>query len=143
MKYLVNVETAVFRAGQYLLVERADDEEHAAGALAMVGGTVESTDVDDALERTLDRELREEVDVSATDHRYVLSNTFVSDTDVPVVNTVFLSRHDSGEPRVAEPEEVASVGWYTLDDARDNPDLPPWTEQHLLAVDGSRRELGW
>lgn len=143
MEYLVNVETAVYRDGRYLLVERADDEEHAAGALAMVGGTVESTDADDALERTLDRELREEVDVSATEHTYVLSNTFVSDTDAPVVNTVFLSRHADGEPRVAEPEEVASVGWYALDGALAHDAMPPWTAEHPQAVDERRRTLGW
>lgn len=143
MEYVVNVETAVYRDGDYLLVERADDEEHAAGALAMVGGTVESTDAERALERTLDWELREEVDVVATDHTYVHSNTFVADNDRPVVNTVFVSRHADGEPRVADPEEVASVGWYTLDDACDHPDLPPWTERHLLAVAETRRQLGW
>ena len=143
MQYAVNVETAVHRDGRYLLVERSADEDHAAGTLALVGGTVESTDAADALERTLDRELREEVDVAATDHRYVLSGTFVADDDVPVVNTVFVSRYDRGTPRVAEPEEVASVGWYTVDEALNHPALQSWTEEHLEAVDEMRRELGW
>ena len=62
---------------------------------------------------------------------------------VPVVNAVFVSRYDGGTPRVAEPEEVVSVGWYSIEEALDHPALQPWTERHLRAVDERRETLGW
>ena len=50
--YFVNVEGAVVRDGEYLLVERAAAEEHAAGLLGFPGGKVETVSgVDGPIER--------------------------------------------------------------------------------------------
>ena len=38
--YVVNVEGAVVRDSEYLLIERAADEEHAAALLGFLGGKV-------------------------------------------------------------------------------------------------------
>lgn len=36
--FVINVEGAVLRKGKWLLIERSDEEEHAGGLLAFVGG---------------------------------------------------------------------------------------------------------
>lgn len=82
-RYAVNVEAAIYRDDEYLLIQRGDTEEHAAGTLALVGGTVEATESEEILERTLRREVREEVDVTIADPQYVQSNAFVADEGRP------------------------------------------------------------
>jgi 8-oxo-dGTP diphosphatase len=135
---LVNVETAVYRGDEYLLVRRADEEEHASGTMALVGGTVERRTGADVLERTVEREVREEVGVEVTDHSYVRNNAFVTDEGTPCVNLTYRSRYAAGEPRVREPDEVASVDWYTLAAALEDPSTPAWTEAALWALEADR-----
>jgi len=63
-EYVVNVEGATYRDGEYLLARRSDAEDHAAGAWSLIGRRVEGIpDGDDVLLATLAREIREEVGV--------------------------------------------------------------------------------
>ncbi|WP_440992171.1 NUDIX domain-containing protein [Haloarchaeobius baliensis] len=143
-RHVVNVETAVYRDGEYLLVERAADEDHASGQLALVGGRVEPTvQGTGAFEDTARREIREEVDVGVTDLTYVQSNAFTTDTGTDCLNVVFLARHDEGEPTVAEPEEVAAVHWLAPDDVEPHPDCPEWTAAFVALAEERRQSLGW
>ncbi|WP_049898580.1 NUDIX domain-containing protein [Halococcus agarilyticus] len=142
-RYAVNVEAAIHRDGEYLFIERATTEDHAAGALALVGGTVEAIDTGDVLESALRREVREEVDIGITDPRYVQSNAFTTDDGTPCVNVVFLCRHDEGEARIAAPEEVAAVEWLSVGAALDRPALSPWTAEFLTMADERRAALDW
>lgn len=141
--YAVNVEGAVYRDGEYLLIRRSDAEDHAAGEWGMVGGTVEGhPEAEDALFATLRREAREEVGVEIADPRYVTSGTFVDDGGTPVVNVVCLCAHESGIPTVREPEEVGAVAWIPVADLFDR-ELPPYTESNLRDIEARRRRLGW
>lgn len=75
--HVVNVEGAVVRDGEHLLVERAADEAHAGGLLAFPGGKVEPPpDGDASIEATVRRELSEEVGVEVGTVEYVHSRTF-------------------------------------------------------------------
>lgn len=130
--FVVNVEAAIRRDGEFLVTERAADEDHAAGALSLVGGKVEGVTDDDAvLEGTVRREIREEVGVAVTDLQYVTSSAFVSDNGNQVVNVVFTCRHDAGEPTVNEPDEVASLDWLSIDEILDHPDVPEFTREYF------------
>lgn len=142
-RYAVNAEAAIYRDGEYLLVERAAAEDHAAGALALVGGTVEASETGDVLEDTLRREVREEVAIAITDPQYVQSNAFTADDGTPCVNVVFLCRHDDGEARIAALDEVAAVEWLSIDAALDRPALSPWTAEFIAMADERRAALGW
>jgi 8-oxo-dGTP diphosphatase len=143
-RYLVNVEAAIYRDGEYLLVERAADEAHASGQLALVGGKVEGTAHDTgAFESTVHREVREEVGVGVTDLTYVQSNAFVADTDAECLNVVFLARHDEGEPTVAAPAEVAATHWLAPADVETHPDCPEWTAAFVALAEERRQSLGW
>lgn len=143
-RFVVNVETAVHRDGRYLLAERAATEDHAAGALSLVGGTVErEAGGEGVLAATARRELREEVGVTVAETAYVTSGQFVADGGAPVVNVVLLGRHESGEGEVREPEEVASVGWFTPEAVADHDHVPPFTRRYVAAAEERRRALGW
>jgi len=78
---VVNVDAAVVRGDDYLVIERGSAEDHAAGTLAFPGGKVEPGADGDALRETARREVREEVGVETGAVEYVTSNTFTADED--------------------------------------------------------------
>src|SRR5690625_7862961 len=90
--FIVNVEAAIFKDDYWLIIERSKEEEHAAGLLSLVGGKVEKEgNTSDILERTIKREIFEEVDVTVKDYiTYVHSKSIVSDTGGKDVDMVFL-----------------------------------------------------
>jgi len=123
-RYVVNVDCAVRRGDEYLFVERAASEEHAAGQLAFPGGKLEApATAEDAVAATARREVREETGVEVSSVSYVTSGTFVSDTGDEVLNVVTCGEHADGEAHPREPDEIAAVDWLTADElgARDPP----------------------
>jgi 8-oxo-dGTP diphosphatase len=134
--YIVNVEAAVIRDGEYLVVERAADEEHAAGLLAFPGGKVEQLPGnEDTIEETARREVAEETGVEVGDVAYVRSRTFAIDPETPVVNIVTRCEYAGGEAMAREPEEVAAVHWLSADEIRKHPDAPPHLESDIEAME--------
>lgn len=138
--YVVNVEAAIYNSGEYLITERAAAEEHAAGMWSLVGGTVEESDEDEnVLERTVRREIREEVGITVSQELdYIESRTFVTDTGDRVVNVVFLCQHDGGTAHINEPDEIASIQWLTAEEIAVHPDIPPWTQQSIVYAETER-----
>lgn len=137
--YVVNVEAAVVRDGEYLLVERAADEEHAAGLLAFPGGKVEQPPGgEDTIEATARRELDEEVGVRVGTVESVASRTFAADDGTPCLNVVTLCAYRGGEPRVREPEEVAAVHWLTPAGIRAHDDAPPYLDADVGRIEAVR-----
>lgn len=142
--FVVNAEAAIYRDGSYLLAERTASEDHAAGQLSLVGGTVEAdAPGSDTLEATVRREVREEVGLAVGAVEYVTISHFETDDGTQCLNTVFLARSESGTATTREPGEVASVEWVPVDDIADNPDIPPFTRHYLEAVNERRNGLGW
>lgn len=140
---VVNVEAAVFRDGEVLLAERAASEDHAPGERALVGGKLEpDADPERPLEATVEREVREEVGVEIADPRYVCSSAFETDAGAPCVNVVFRARHASGEPRVREPDELASLEWVDPEFVLETEGMPPWTAEYVERAEADRRECG-
>ena len=133
MTFIVNVEAAVVRDRQYLLIVRGANEAHAPGMLSLPGGKVEQDGADVAvLEATLRRELREEVGVEVDDDLiYVDSTAFVADDGQPVINVVFLCRHRAGDARPIAPDEVAQVVWMTAAEVLADPRTPPWARRSV------------
>jgi 8-oxo-dGTP diphosphatase len=111
---IVNVEGAIYKNEKWMLIKRSEKEEHAGGLLSLVGGKVENEgNSSDILERTLKREIFEEVGIEVSNLRYVNSSSFVSDSGLNVVDIVFLCDHESGEPYAKSPDEVDGVIWMT------------------------------
>ncbi|WP_396610600.1 NUDIX domain-containing protein [Haloferax sp. S1W] len=136
--YVVNVEGAVVRDGTYLLIERSEAEEHAAGMLAFPGGKVEQSPGETApIEATAQRELDEEVGVEVGAVEYVLSRTFEA-AGTQCLNVVTLCEYEGGEAHARAPEEVAAVHWLSPEEIRDHDDAPEYLKEDIEALEALR-----
>lgn len=137
--YVVNVDGAVVRDGEYLLIERGDDEDHAAGMLAFPGGKVEQLPGgDEPIRETARRELAEEVGVDVGRVEYVTSSTFEADDGTPCLNVVTLCEYVGGEVHVKATDEVAAVHWLTPAEMRAHDEVPDFLLAYLDAVEAVR-----
>jgi len=134
----VNVDAAVVRGDDYLVIQRSAEEEHAAGLLAFPGGKVEPDATGDAIRETARREVREEVGVDVGADEYVMSSTFTADEGTECLNVVVRCEHEAGEPEVREPEEVADAFWLAYDDLVGHEDVPAYVEAYAEAVEERR-----
>ncbi|MFT4413660.1 NUDIX domain-containing protein [Fredinandcohnia humi] len=116
--YIVNVEGAIRKNDKWLIIERSKKEVHAGGLLSLVGGKVELEGFSsDILERTIKREVFEEVGVNIKDDLvFVHSTSFVTDSGDHVINIVFLCEYDSGEAYPKSPDEVERVLWLATEE---------------------------
>ncbi|TQR37102.1 NUDIX domain-containing protein [Lysinibacillus sphaericus] len=134
--FIVNVEAAIYKNEKWLLIKRSEKEEHAGGVLSLVGGKVEkegfSTNI---LERTLIREIAEEVGVEVSNLRYVNSSSFLTDAGISVVDIVFLCHHLLGEAFAKSPDEVDSIVWMTTEQILDNSSIPNYLKENIKLAD--------
>ncbi|RSD28842.1 NUDIX hydrolase [Mesobacillus subterraneus] len=131
--FMINVEGAVYRDGKWLIIQRSSKEGHAGGLLSLVGGTVENEGFSkDLLERTLKRELYEEVGVSIKDGvQYVRNTSFVLEDGREVLDLVFLCELTTGEPFAKSPDEVEAVYWMTAEEVLNHPKSPIWLKESM------------
>jgi 8-oxo-dGTP diphosphatase len=142
--FIVNVEGAIVRGDQYLMIVRGEAERYEPGALSMPGGKVEDAPaLNNVLEETLRREIREETSLEVHDEMaYVESKSFtVEDGRVQVVDVVFLCRYKSGEPNIIDKDEVASIEWLTAKEILTHPKAPQWTRQSITLAEALRLKL--
>jgi len=134
--FFVNVEGAVFKEDKWLIIWRSEKEEHAGGGLALVGGTVENEGNSvDILERTLRRELLEEVGIEVKAKlSYVRSTSFTLENGSEVIDIVFLCEYDKGEAYARSPDEVDAVYWMSTDEIQGHPKAPIWLKDSIRAA---------
>ena len=112
--FIVNVEGAIYKDEKWLLIRRSEKEEHAGGTLSLVGGKVDyEGSSSDILERTLIREIYEEIGIEVSNLRYVNSSSFVTELGDHVVDIVFLCDHQYGEAYANSADEVDEVHWMS------------------------------
>lgn len=134
--FIVNVEGAIYHNEKWLLIRRSEKEEHAAGELSLVGGQVDQEGVSsDILERTLIREVAEEVGIEVSNLRYVNSSSFVTESGLPVVDVVFLCDLQSGEAYAKSLDEVDEVIWMTTEQIVNHQDLPDYLKANIKLAD--------
>ena len=126
--FYLNVEAAVKKDNKWLIIGRSEKEEHAGGLLSLVGGTVEKEgNSRNILERTLRRELFEEVGIKVGDKmEYVRNTSFQLEDGSEVIDIVFLCELADGAPFVKSPDEVDHVYWMTTDEIIKHPKSPVW-----------------
>ncbi|OIK09992.1 NUDIX domain-containing protein [Bacillus sp. MUM 13] len=131
--FIVNVEGAIRKNDKWLIIERSKKEEHAGGLLSLVGGKVDiEGDSLDILERTVKREILEEVGVKVKERlTYVHSTSFVTDTDEHVVDIVFLCVYESGEAYPKSPDEIEDVLWLTTEEILNHPNSPIYLRKSI------------
>lgn len=135
--FVVNVEGAIRRNDKWLIIERSKKEEHAAGMLSLVGGTVEREGASShILERTVKREIFEEVDVKVKDKlTYVNNTSFVTDRGVHVIDVVFLCEYESGEAFPKSPDEVEKIFWLSTEEIMNHPKAPKYLKESIGKAD--------
>jgi 8-oxo-dGTP diphosphatase len=139
--FIVNVEGAIKKGDRWLVIERSRQEEHAGGLLSLVGGKVEQEGNTTAiLERTLRREIEEEVGVQINNMTYIHSTSFVTAHGIHVVNVVFLCEYESGEARPVSLEEVAHVYWLTTEEILQHPQAPSYLKE---SIEHAEAKGGW
>lgn len=137
--HVVNVDGAVVRDGEYLLIERPATKAHAAGQLAFPGGKLEPPpDGDGSVEAAVARELVEEVGVEVGAVEYVCSRTFVDDAGTPCLNVVTHCEYAGGEARPRLDDEVAAVHWLSAAELRTRDDVPDYLLEYVAQVEAAR-----
>ncbi|MBT2688416.1 NUDIX domain-containing protein [Bacillus sp. ISL-47] len=140
--FAVNVEGAIYKDGKWLVIERGRKESHAAGELALAGGKAEQEGhTTNLLERTVKREIFEEVGLLVSDHMHYVRNTSFIANGVHVVDIVFLCEYESGEAFNKSPDEVEAVFWMTTDEILQNPAAPIWLKDSIKQAELLRRSL--
>ncbi|MDX8361475.1 NUDIX hydrolase [Cytobacillus sp. IB215316] len=138
--FIVNVEGAINKDGKWLMIRRSMKEEHAGGELSLVGGKVEREGhCTDILEKTLMREIFEEVGIQVTILGYVNSSSFVTDLGEHVVDIVFLCEYESGKPFAKSPDEVDEVMWLTTEQVMNHEGLPDYLVENITLADSKLR----
>ena len=140
--YIVNVEAAIFKEEKWLLIERSEKEEYGGGLISFVGGKVDKTeDIGDILEKTLIREIYEEIGVEIEDQMtYVNSSLFIA-AEEPVVDIIFLCKYKSGVPHCKSPDEVAKVYWMTIEEVINHPNTPVWLKRNITLAEEVRKRI--
>lgn len=143
MNVVVNVDVAICLRGDWVVIVRGANEEHAAGKLSLVGGCLdEDASGLDALENTARREVREEIGLDLTGPlHYVESITFTCDQGATVLNIVFAAQTSTGTPTITSPEEVAAIRHEPLQTLVDDPECPEWTRRGLQRAAAKLRNL--
>ena len=134
--FIVNVEGAIYKDEKWLLIRRSEKEEHAGGTLSLVGGEVDyEGSSSDILERTLIREIYEEVGIEVTNLKYVNSSSFVTELGNHVVDIVFLCDYQSGEAFAKSTDEVDEVHWMSTQQILNNDELPIYLKGNIKLAD--------
>lgn len=141
--FVLNVEGAVYREGKWLIIERSSKEEHAGGLLALVGGTVENEGFSkDLLERTLTRELFEEVGITIKNNaKYVRNSSFVLPDGREVLDFVFYCEIDAGEPFPKSKDEVEAVYWMSAAEIFAHPNAPIWLKESIVEAEKINNQI--
>ena len=114
--YSVLINGVVARDGQILISRRSLEEEHEPGRWTIPGGKVEDLPGNDLeigiIERTLAKEIREEVGVEITSNIHLLTNnTFRHTKGHMVLALVFLCEYQSGTAQALE--DTSDVAWIS------------------------------
>ncbi|MEL3971745.1 NUDIX domain-containing protein [Rossellomorea oryzaecorticis] len=130
--FIVNVEAAIHRDGKWLLIRRSEKEDHAPGMLSLVGGKCDAEGVStEILERTLIREVDEEVGIKIGGLTYVNSCSFVTDTGINVIDIVFLCNVESGEPYTKSQDEVDEVLWMSTSEILEREEIARYLKDNI------------
>lgn len=143
--FIVNVEAAIRKNDKWLIIERSLKEEHAGGMLSLVGGKVElegnSTEI---LERTVIREIYEEVGIEVEDQlAYVQSTSFVTGSGEHVVDIVFLCQYKTGEAYPKSPDEVERVLWLTTEEVIEHSNSPVFLKDSIKSSESLYKTLSY
>ncbi len=141
IRYIVNVEAVIYQDDKYLIIKRSDQEEHAPGILSNAGGKVEIKNPQkEVLEKTLIREIKEEVDIVLKSPFYYLeSKSFYLDQEELIIDIIFLCEYKSGQAKCKDKEEIDQVFWLAYDEIMDNKEIEDWLKDTMTKAENFRK----
>ena len=125
--HIVMVQAWIRKDGKFLMVQRSHKELQAPGAWSIPGGKVEIKEsaIERVLEKTLQKEITEEVGVSIQGKmQFVYNDSFTRVDGSHVVAITFLCDWESGEAQALEDTE--QVKWFSLDELKNFTDAKPF-----------------
>lgn len=145
----VAITAIVMRGDQYLITRRSKLKKRFPGMWTVPGGKLEAKDYLDlpkdtesywynVLERTLAREVKEEVGIEIKDVEYLTSLATVHADGSPSIVISCIAQYVSGEI-ILQKEESDKFAWVTIDEAK-NYDLIDGIFQEFVQV--ARRQRG-
>jgi 8-oxo-dGTP diphosphatase len=141
--YIVNVEAAIYKDENWLVIKRSEKEEHAPGVLSMVGGKVETkANENNVLEEALIREIKEEVGIRVSKNlQYIESKAFISDKGQVVIDIVFLCKYEAGEAKIVAADEVSEVYWMSGKEILQNKNSQIWLKESIVKAENLRAKI--
>ncbi|MFA6254280.1 MAG: NUDIX domain-containing protein [Candidatus Paceibacterota bacterium] len=137
--------------GQYLVTKRALTKKAFPGKWTVPGGGLEVDDyINDtpttpagqwygALEKTLRREVKEEVNVEISKPQYLMDLTFIRPDNIPVLVLSYYAKYESGKVKLDE--DAIEYKWATLAEAK-KVDMIEGIWEEIELVDKTLREQG-
>lgn len=120
MFYSVLINAVIAREGKILISRRSLKEHHQPGSWSIPGGKVENSKDEefDIVERTLRKEIKEEVGIEINDNiRLIANNTFKHTKGHITLTLVFLCEYRSGEAKAFKDTiDIAWIGSNEIDE---------------------------
>jgi 8-oxo-dGTP diphosphatase len=125
---------------QVLIAKRASNDDHEPGMWTTPGGTLESTgEAFSIIEKTLKREIMEEVGIEIDDDlRLIANNTFMKSNGSSVLAIMFLCHYKSGTARPLD--ETEELAWVTKAEL-DSYIFPPNVKNYVMSGYTARQKL--
>ncbi|MBN1168760.1 NUDIX domain-containing protein [Candidatus Woesebacteria bacterium] len=124
--HFVSLTCIIHRAGKYLITKRSPSEKAFPNMWTVPGGKVSVDDYINtprttdpawykALEVSLKREIKEEVNLEISNLRYLINMTFIRPDKVPVVVLSFYANYKSGKVKLDD--DAVDFKWVTAKEA--------------------------
>lgn len=131
--YIVLVKGWIEYRGKFLLAQRGMNEVHKPGAWSVPGGKVEDAETTYVVEKTLKKEIKEEVGLDITDDiELIYNNTFQRVDGAHVVNLTFLCHALSDAAQSLE--DTTQVQWMTPEELKNFPDAEDFLRIEIDAL---------
>lgn len=124
-QHTICVKGWVIKDNKVLFAKRSMKEAHAGGDWVVPGGKIEMEIEDDIAEKTVAREVLEEVGIVIKPNpKMFYTNAFIKKTGEHVVNFSFICEWESGEAIASE--DTDEVKWIDIDKLIEFKDLPKY-----------------
>lgn len=131
--FIVLVKCWIEKEGKFLIARRAESEVHAAGVWSLPGGKVDRDDIDNILQVTLAKRVKEEVGLEIDNRIYlILNNSFTRSDGAKVVNLTFIANYKSGKAEALD--QTTEIAWLSLSELKERTDFENFMKREIEAL---------
>ncbi len=132
--FIVLTKCWIQKDNKFLIARRAETEVHAAGAWSIPGGKVDRENIENILQITLAKEVKEEVGLEI-DNRITLirNNSFTRSDGAKVVGLTFIANYKDGKAKALD--QTTEVAWLSLNELKEREDLEDFMRKEIEVLD--------